>query len=578
MAVQPCRLADTRNPGAQWVAPTTLRVTVAGQCGVPAGATAAAITVTVTAPPTAGFAAAYPTGSERPEVSVVNYEVGQTRANGAIVALSPQGTIDVFASSAAILIVDVSGAFYPTGAAAAGRFVGVRPTRVVDTRISLDPLRIGQTRTIPLPAFVPQDATAIAVTVTIVGTSGAGWVTAFRPGTALPNASVVNADRPGQIRAAGFVASVTAAGFNLYSTVAANVIVDISGYFTGATAPIESQGLFVPVRPIRVIDTRRSSKRASLSSTTVDFGVSQASAVVANWTLTQTVEPGFVTAHSPAIDRPVASNVNNDGPAQTVANMSLTQTVAGTAVAFSSGTTHLLADLFGWFTSSSAPVNVAIVGDMVCAPGSTIGTRRCHHRQVSDTIFADKTLSALLALGDLQYENGELSAFNSEYEPTYGRLKSITWPVPGNHEYNIPGAAGYYSYFGARAGDPAKGYYSFELGSWHIVALNSNCSGGICSVGSAQERWLRADLAASTKPCTLAMWHHPRFSSGTVHGDNASLVGLFTALADFDVEMVMSGHEHDYERFALAGRSGRARCQRRAPVRGRNRRTKRGHL
>jgi 3',5'-cyclic AMP phosphodiesterase CpdA len=128
-------------------------------------------------------------------------------------------------------------------------------------------------------------------------------------------------------------------------------------------------------------------------------------------------------------------------------------------------------------------------------------------------------------------------------------------PVPGNHEYVTAGAAGYFGYFGALAGDPSKGYYSYELGTWHVVALNSNCSKVSCSAGSAQESWLRQDLASHPSACTLAYWHHPRFSSGE-HGNDTSVSALWKALVDHGVELVLSGHDHDYERFAPQNESG----------------------
>ncbi len=139
------------------------------------------------------------------------------------------------------------------------------------------------------------------------------------------------------------------------------------------------------------------------------------------------------------------------------------------------------------------------------------------------------TDGTVLALGDNAYETGTLDEFNNCYGPSWGKFKDRTHPVPGNHEYLMPDAAGYYAYFGRAAGDPAQGYYSFDLGTWHIVALNSNCAyvGG-CHAGSPQEQWLRDDLAAHPAQCTLAYWHHPLFSSGKFGawtGIGASMAG-----------------------------------------------------
>jgi acid phosphatase type 7 len=168
----------------------------------------------------------------------------------------------------------------------------------------------------------------------------------------------------------------------------------------------------------------------------------------------------------------------------------------------------------------------------------------------SDLMLGISGLAAVLPLGDIQYEDGALDKFTASYAPSWGRLKSITHPVPGNHEYLTANAAGYYSYFGAAAGDPTKGYYSYDVGAWHVVALNSNCSPvGGCGSGSPQLTWLKADLAAHPTKCTVAYWHHPLFSSGE-HGNNPSTAPLWDALAASGAELVLSGHDHDYERFA----------------------------
>jgi 3',5'-cyclic AMP phosphodiesterase CpdA len=194
-------------------------------------------------------------------------------------------------------------------------------------------------------------------------------------------------------------------------------------------------------------------------------------------------------------------------------------------------------------------VKIGAVGDAACPPAYAPTSSTCRQMAVSDRIVADTSLSWLLVLGDLQYENGELANFQTAYEASYGRLKAKTKPVPGNHEYNTNGAQGYFTYFGAAAGDPNRGFYSFDVGdTWHIVALNSNCGVVTCAAGSAQEQWLRADLAASARPCTLAFWHHPRFSSAG-HGDNISVLPFWNALSDAGAEVVLSGHDHSYERF-----------------------------
>jgi hypothetical protein len=161
----------------------------------------------------------------------------------------------------------------------------------------------------------------------------------------------------------------------------------------------------------------------------------------------------------------------------------------------------------------------------------------------------DTLPGTIIIPGDIAYESGTTAEFNNCYHPSWGRHKARTRPSPGNHEYNTPGATGYYGYFGAAAGDPTKGYYSFDLGDWHIVSINSNCSAiGGCGAGSAQEMWLRADLAASDATCTLAFWHHPRFSSGD-HGNTSGMQAMWQALYEHGADVVIAGHDHNYERF-----------------------------
>jgi hypothetical protein len=165
----------------------------------------------------------------------------------------------------------------------------------------------------------------------------------------------------------------------------------------------------------------------------------------------------------------------------------------------------------------------------------------------------DSIPGTVFTTGDNAYPAGTTANFSTYYEPTWGRHKARTRPSPGNHDYLVAGAAGYFSYFGANAGPAGRGYYSYDLGNWHVVSLNSEVG---MTVGSAQEQWLRADLAASTKPCTLAYWHKPRFTSGANHAPNTATTPLVRALYDFNAEVVVTGHNHQYERFAPMNPTG----------------------
>jgi hypothetical protein len=155
------------------------------------------------------------------------------------------------------------------------------------------------------------------------------------------------------------------------------------------------------------------------------------------------------------------------------------------------------------------------------------------------------------ALGDLAYETGTAAEFAACYQPSWGAFKDRTRPAVGNHEFESDAAAsGYFGYWGGRAGNPAQGWYSYDLGGWHVIVLNSNCGfvGG-CGAGSPQESWLRADLAAHPATCTVAYWHHPRFSGGQVTNE-VDMQQFWQDLYDANADLVLNGHAHNYQRFA----------------------------
>lgn len=211
------------------------------------------------------------------------------------------------------------------------------------------------------------------------------------------------------------------------------------------------------------------------------------------------------------------------------------------------GTYQVVALATGGALADTASVVVVASGAGVVFVGAGDISDCGNDNDATTATLLDGIPGAVYTLGDNVYSSGTATQFAQCYDPTWGRHKARTRPAPGNHDYNTSGATGYYAYFGDLAGPSGLGYYSYDLGDWHILSLNSEVS---MSAGSAQETWLRADLAANTKQCTLAYWHKPRFSSGSHHGSLSSAEPLWQALFDFHAEIVLGGHEHNYERFA----------------------------
>jgi hypothetical protein len=225
--------------------------------------------------------------------------------------------------------------------------------------------------------------------------------------------------------------------------------------------------------------------------------------------------------------------------------------LAGFGIVESSSRSAFRPEAATWATAGAATDPVLVgAGDIADCDGTGAEATARLLDAIPGTVFT---------LGDNAYDDGSAAEFAACYDPTWGRHRARTRPALGNHDYHTAGAAGYFGYFGDAAGDPATGYYSFDLGAWHVVALNSNCDEiGGCDAGSPQEQWLRDDLAAHPATCTLAYWHHPRFSSGIIHGGEETVQPLWQALADAGAEVVLSGHEHHYERFAPQDPNGRA--------------------
>jgi hypothetical protein len=376
--VTPCRLADTRNGnGVQAITIDSIRIQVTSRCGVPAGATAAVLTVTATRAAAAGFLTTFPAGQAVPTASTLNFRAGQDRANGAIVTLGAGGAVDVYASVPVDVVVDVSGWFRPTASAAAGRFVPLEPRRVFDSRGDgfARPVAAGETITLPIPAGIPTDARALALNVTTTDPNAPGFVTLHPSGTALPEASMLNTDGADQTRAAGVITPVTANGVDVYSKAGGHVVVDITGWFTGPSAGEGTDGLFVPApAPQRVVDTRGGDPIWHGGEIEVPIGIVGASAVALNVTLVGARSWGFLTAHAARTPIPATSTVNAGAKGETAANFAVIPMSTSGIGAAAHGGGDLVADLAGWFVGTPVPTTLgppANVRPPVCAPGTS---------------------------------------------------------------------------------------------------------------------------------------------------------------------------------------------------------------
>jgi hypothetical protein len=354
MPLEPCRLFDARQtPEFGRIDATTRHLEVAGRCGVPATARAVAISTVATGTASAGFVTVYPHGSPRPEASNLNFVTGNTVANSAVVKLGDSGSIDVYMSAQADIIVDVTAAFVDApGAVSAGRFVEIEPRRVVDTRSSGE-RGVGEIR-VPLPANIPPDATALVANITAVGAASSGFLSAYPAGTRGNSTSIVNTDEHNDTRANVVFISVAAEGFVVSRSMVTDVLVDVTGWFTGPSAPASTDGLFVPQEPTRVWDSRNTADPIHPGGT-VDRQVLDvpAAAVVANVTAVDPTGWGFVSVYAAGTPVPDVSSLNYRWR-QPVAALTVSR-VSERGVAFSSyAGIHVLVDVAGWFTGEPA--------------------------------------------------------------------------------------------------------------------------------------------------------------------------------------------------------------------------------
>ena len=200
--------------------------------------------------------------------------------------------------------------------------------------------------------------------------------------------------------------------------------------------------------------------------------------------------------------------------------------------------------------AATSSAKVVAVGDIACPPGWRVTRKQCRHRKTAKAAIA-LSPNRVIALGDLQYQKGRFRAFKRSYGKSWGRLRPITDPVPGNHEYYTRGARGYYRYFRNRQPGP-PGWYRRELNGWQLYLLNSNCKKVDCR---AQKAWLRAEMAANPATCSLIAMHAPRFSSGQ-HGGTKRMQGFWRIAYEHHTDIALAGHDHNYERFAPLSPAG----------------------
>lgn len=364
-SVSPTRLADTRADqgatGFTRLDATTIRVQVAGRAGVPANATAAVLNVTAVGAQAAGFVTAYPSGTAIPGTSTLNIDQpGQVIANLVTVPLGADGAAQLFSNVPVDLVVDVAGAYAPVGGpVSAGRLVTLAggAQRVLDTRTQGFPVPAGGQQYVPLDALgIPADASAVVLTV-IATDAQPGFWTVFPAMDQRPTASNLNIDLPGQTRSAQAVVRLSPGvrGVQVFSQSGGHLVVDVAGWYTGAATPASTDGLFVPITPVRVLDTRDTFAISPWGDSTFEMSSgsplpAQTAAVAMNITLTDPLYLGYITAFPAGVARPFASNLNATGFDQTVANHAIVRVGTRGVALYTQSGTQLVADVTGWFT------------------------------------------------------------------------------------------------------------------------------------------------------------------------------------------------------------------------------------
>ena len=367
-AVGPIRLVDTREGGA--AAPgggSVVVVPVRSKPGVPTDAIAASITIVATDARGTGFVTVWGDGT-RPDTSALNVDrAGQTRANFAITPIGADGNIRLYTQAGTHLVVDLTGVFRPAQTATSGRLVPLGPARLLDTRDSFAPLAPKEVRTIDATTVgVPPDASAAVVSFTAIGQPG--WFAAWPAGTPWPGTSVVNTEIAGAPATASAIVPVIGGRFDISSLRGGDVVLDVNGYFTGAGAAASTEGLFVPVAPTRVADTRGTTgslspigPAATLNTAAFPFSVTTAGSVAINITTVEPVDNGFLTAYPTGTSRPTAA-VSNALSRQVLAAGTITPASALGVNVYTQSRTHLVVDTTGYFVTAERAAPPATAG------------------------------------------------------------------------------------------------------------------------------------------------------------------------------------------------------------------------
>lgn len=371
--ISPSRILDTRGPSGF---PSARRVN-AGEAftlalpGVPAGSSAVVLNLTVTNPADGGFVTVYPTGVARPTVSSINVDVvGETIANLVTVPIGVGGTVDIYSQLQTDLVADVQGYYVPAGASQAGRFVPMTPARLLDTREPSSPhvgaLGPGEAINVDVAglAGLPADTVAAALKITITESRASGYWTVFPADTIRPTASNLNVDGAGVTIANQVLARLTGGRMTVYAQLGGHLVIDLVGYFSGPSAPSSDVGLFVPVTPARLLDSREAPlgatpghNRTAEVAVANRFGVppNGVEAVVVNATITAASGPGYFSLWPARTYRPNASSLNASRTGQTIADQVITPvSTAGFAFYTQTGA-HLVADIAGWYTGTELP-------------------------------------------------------------------------------------------------------------------------------------------------------------------------------------------------------------------------------